>query len=187
MPELPAQITHIMLGINDAYGFFESSPDGPHGNWLTPEEYGERLRLLVERSPGLVFVSVSPPLADTITGLVVERLRVYRDVVLSLVDDYRRVELGVDFHELLDPHTDMHGCHPNTRGHAIMADALEESVLSRLPMRALARYRHSNRFKRGGRHGKHIAAVSGRGSGAALPLLAIEDVGSPCEVFPQGD
>ena len=191
VPELPAQITHILLGTNDAYGFFEWFPDGRHGDWLTAAEYEERLRLLIERSPGLVFVSTPPPLAYTITGPVTERLRAYRDVVLSVVDDYKSVELGVDFHELLDRHTEVVGCHPNTEGHAVMADALEESVLSQVPMRALARYKHSKRFTRETtppqRGGKHIVGAPERSRKAPIPFFAIEDVGSPCETFPQGD
>jgi lysophospholipase L1-like esterase len=53
---VPAQITHIMLGTNDSRGVFEFF--GPVPAW----EYELRLRLLVERAPGLVLVSAPPPL-----------------------------------------------------------------------------------------------------------------------------
>ncbi len=36
-PELPASITHILLGTNDAVGFFEFFPDGAMGNFVPPE------------------------------------------------------------------------------------------------------------------------------------------------------
>jgi hypothetical protein len=202
-PELPAQITHIMLGTNDSYGFFEWFPDGTHGNWLTPGEYEERLRILIERSPGFIFVSSPPPLAETITGPVTERLSAYRDVVLSVVADYRRVELGVDFHELLDRRTDMDGCHPNTDAHVIMADALEKRVLLNLPIRSLSRYKRHKHYRRGRDHkrrkrftlkalrprnpNKHIANDPEHTGMSSIPSLALEDIGTACEAFPQAD
>lgn len=133
-PELPAQITHVMLGTNGALGFFE------HFGPVSPDEYEWRLRLLVEKAPGLVLVSSPPRNPPRPTGAVDDRLRGYRDAIDRVVDAYPYAEHGVDGYALLDPALDFlpGNIHPNDRGHARLADALERRILELLPPGALS-------------------------------------------------
>jgi lysophospholipase L1-like esterase len=142
-PELPAQITHIMLGTNDALGFFEFFPDGSMGRWVPSEEYASRLRALVERAPGLVLISSPPKNPAELSGPVDDRLRAYRDAIDAMVGEYRYAAQGVDFYALLDPDNDLLGVHPNDRGHARMADELERRILHLLPKGALSPCRNA--------------------------------------------
>lgn len=141
-PELPAAITHILLGTNDTLGFFEFFPDGSMGNFVAPEEYEIRLRALVDRAPGLVLLSTPPRNLGALSGPVDDRLRAYRDAVLAIADESRRVALGVDVYALLDPASDFADAHPNDRGHARIADELERRILALLPRGALSRCRN---------------------------------------------
>jgi lysophospholipase L1-like esterase len=134
-PELPAQITHVMLGTNGARGgrfeFF-----GP----ISPPEYEARLRMLVERAPGLVLISSAPVSAARPYGAIDDRLRGYRDAIALIVSEYEYAEHGVDAYALLDPRSDFvaDGIHPNDQGHTRIADELERQLLLLLPRGSLS-------------------------------------------------
>ena len=132
-PELPAQMTHILLGTNDALGFFEFAP-------VSPFEYYLRLRVLLERAPGLVLISTPPVQPKRRSGVVDDRLRGYREAIDILVAERAYVEHGVDTYGLLDPATDFAngGIHPNDRGHTRIADELERRILQLLPRGSLS-------------------------------------------------
>jgi lysophospholipase L1-like esterase len=142
-PNLPAAMTHVLLGTNDSVGIFEwgaDEPGGPvhHGFVVSPEEYDARLRELIDRIDGWVFLSVPPVRTDGQPPEVADRLLAYRQVVLDIVESEPQVLLGVDLQELLDPETDFQeGIHPNTLGHAKIADALEQSILASTPFRRI--------------------------------------------------
>lgn len=142
-PELPAQITHLSLGTNDATGFFEFLPDGRMGWWVPPDEYASRLRTLVERSPGLVLVSPPPRFPSYLSGPIDERLRAYRDAIDTIVGEYPFAFEGVDLYTLLDLDNDFVGVHPNDRGNLRIADALERRILELLPRGALSPCKNS--------------------------------------------
>jgi len=126
-PELPAQITHVMLGTNDALGYIENL------GWVSPSEYESRLRLFVDRAPGLVLISSPPKNPKHPSDVVDDRLRGYREAIDVVVAEYAYVEHGVDSYSLLDPEGDFAGIHPNDRGHTRIADELERRILMRLP------------------------------------------------------
>lgn len=137
-PELPVHITHILLGTNDALGFFEFFPDTLMGRFVPPDEYAERIRVLVARATGLVILSTPPPNPLHSSDEVDERLRAYIDVLHEVATESDRVAFGADFYSLLDPDSDMDGIHPNDRGYARMADELERRILATIPRGALA-------------------------------------------------
>jgi lysophospholipase L1-like esterase len=169
-PELPAHITHVMLGTNDAVGFLEPVVAG--ARWVSPEEYEFRLRTLVERSPGLVLLSSPPRVPLSPTGRRDERLQAYRGIVLYIVEDYWYVELGGDFYWILDPSSDLDGVHPNDAGHAKMADELERRILAVLPRGALSPCRNSvacERFEFLPRYRHTRTTTSHRGEGGRSP------------------
>jgi lysophospholipase L1-like esterase len=153
-PQLPAKMTHIMLGANDATGFFESIFINPHGRFVSKREYGVRLRELVARAPGVVLLSAPAPNASHPSGPVDDRLRDYREVVSRIVEEDARVLDGVDFYALLDLTLDMDGVHPNDRGHARMADALELRMLEIMPVEALGRCKGRSACREGRSHSK---------------------------------
>ena len=128
VPDLPAQITHVMLGINDALGFSEPAP-------VSPAEYEIRLRVLIERAPGLVLISTPPVNPNRPSGVEDGRLRGYREAIGILVAESAYVEHGVDSYRLLDPAMDFANgdIHPNDRGHTRIADELERRILQLLP------------------------------------------------------
>lgn len=99
---------------------------------LLGERFGEfelRMRLLVARAPGLVLISTPPRRRQSDASL-----ESYREIIFEIVESTRRVELGADFYQILDPFSDLpDGIHPDDRGHARMADALERRLLELFP------------------------------------------------------
>jgi len=136
-PELPARLFHIMLGTNDATGFFELFPDDTMGRWVSPDEFELRLRSLVDRATDLVLISTPPKNFFELTGPADDRLLAYRERIFTVVESNAHAELGADVYDLLDPTTDLDGVHPNDRGHSIIADELERQILNVLRSRRL--------------------------------------------------
>ena len=126
-PEFPADIVTILLGTNDSVGFFLDQPT-PLG------DYEDLMREIVDGifAGGVSDVilmtpprgNVSPPAATLLAG--------YREEIALICADTLGVLCGPDLHELLDPALDFAfgDIHPNAAGHAKIAAALGDAILS---------------------------------------------------------
>lgn len=114
-PHEDADIVHILLGTNDATGFFESGPV-PASEWLGNVE------LLSSRFSGDVVVSFPPPLPDPASDAQA-RIDAYASLLAArALDGDAPFRLGADFSQLSRALLD--GVHPANAGHAWMAEQL---------------------------------------------------------------
>jgi lysophospholipase L1-like esterase len=127
-PELPADIVSIMLGTNDALGFWIGAP-------ATEEIYRNALTALIDETlefgANTILLATPPPFpGDRPEGNAL--LRDYRAVVIDLCSTLEGVVCGPDINSLLDAEAHFNGdnIHPNSLGHAAIADAFYDSVLS---------------------------------------------------------
>jgi lysophospholipase L1-like esterase len=127
-PELPSEIATLMLGLNDALGFF--LPDR-----VTPEAYEANLREILD---GLFaggvshIILMSPPTPAATESLSDEYLIPYRDSVFAICRGTVGVLCGPDLQLLLDADLDFApgDIHPNGGGHEKIANALSRKVLA---------------------------------------------------------
>lgn len=118
---LPADVVTVLLGTNDAVGFFLDEPT-PVSDW---DAYmRDILDALFERDVGVVLL-MSAPIANLGDGAAA-LARGYRDRVMEICTELPAVLCGPDLIELLDPETDFApgDVHPNASGHAKIAEAV---------------------------------------------------------------
>jgi len=123
-PELPADVATILLGTNDALGFFEPEP-------VDPADYGDALAELafglLADGASHVLLLTPPPQFDPFADF---RLAGYRDAVLALCGGADPgIVCGPDLFTLLDASDfDAGNVHPRLSGHTKIADALHAGV-----------------------------------------------------------
>lgn len=127
-PELPADIATLMLGLNDALGFFLPGP-------ITPADYEANLREIVDAifDGGVSHVVLmSPPTPRSAEHLWDDYLIPYRDAVFTYCKGTVGVVCGPDLQQLLDADLDFESgdIHPNGTGHAKIAQALYTRILA---------------------------------------------------------
>lgn len=123
LPLLPADVVTVMLGTNDATGFFEPSP-------TDPVDYRQAMDAIVANlladGAGTVMLLPPPPQCP---GASMDLVMQYRDEVLDLCTTTAGVVCGPDVTTLLGP-ADFDGCdvHPDASGHEAIADALVDAL-----------------------------------------------------------
>jgi len=126
-PNLPADVVTIMLGTNDATGFFEPAP-------ISPDEYRDNLANLVTNllndGAGQVLLMPPPPMCESTKADAVMRLESYRTIVKTMCRTRKGVVCGPDVYTLLDE-DDFQGCdvHPNGLGHRTLGIAVATMIL----------------------------------------------------------
>lgn len=128
-PHLPAEVVTVLLGTNDAFGFFEES--GP----IPPEQYGSSLReitmnllrdgveQIVLMTPPRIFGAPNPETNARLSG--------YREQIRLLCgaspDD--AIVCGPDLQQQMRPeHFAAQSLHPNAAGHALIARELCDAL-----------------------------------------------------------
>ena len=126
-PNLPADVVTVLLGTNDATGFFEPAP-------ISPDEYRDNLANLVTNllndGAGQVMLMPPPPMCESTNADVVMRLEAYRTIVGTMCSTRKDVVCGPDVYTLLDE-DDFQGCdvHPNGLGHLTLGIAVATMIL----------------------------------------------------------
>lgn len=126
LPNLPAEMVTIMLGTNDATGFFEPAP-------ITPEQYRENMSdlvtSLINDGAEQVLLMSPPPMCAAADPLTVGRLTAYRLIIKDLCETLPGVICGPDVYTLLNPE-DFAGCdvHPNGVGHQKLGIAVAKAI-----------------------------------------------------------
>jgi lysophospholipase L1-like esterase len=127
LPNLPADIVLVMLGSNDAVGWFEPSP-------VTSDLYLENLDAMLTKifdlgAGRVVLVKPPPQLASDET--VQDRLRSYGSKIDHLCEFAMKVVCGPDLTSLLTAEDfDASNIHPNAVGHDKIAWAVSETIAS---------------------------------------------------------
>jgi lysophospholipase L1-like esterase len=120
-PHMPADFAIIMLGANDATGFFEPDP-------IEPREYRTNLEKLIARTSSDVtrVVLLTPTLDPKADAAVRKRLESYRSAVQDLCSSLDRVLCGPDIQlTVAGPSQDLEGLHPSGLGHRSIAQQLD--------------------------------------------------------------
>jgi lysophospholipase L1-like esterase len=128
-PHMPADLAFIMLGANDAMGFFETNP-------IEPPEYRENLERLIRRlsSDTARIVLVTPTLNPGAREEVRKRLERYRSVVLELCNSLDRVLCGPDIQKTVSgPSEGLAGLHPSEEGHRRIAQQFDDFLTELMP------------------------------------------------------
>jgi lysophospholipase L1-like esterase len=128
LPHVPSHVAVVLLGTNDAVGFFEPVP-------VEVATYGASINEIVWNllTNGVRrVILMTAPDHDWEDPDRVARLAGYRDEILALCADHPRVVCGPDLYGLLDlnVHFEPNDVHPNAAGHARIADDLTDAVLS---------------------------------------------------------
>lgn len=129
-PHLPAALATVMLGTNDATGFFEPQP-------IPPDQYRSNMEALVgqllQDGAEQVLLLTPPPMCATTHPDVVARLEGYRVELAEMCASMAQVVCGPDVYTLLEP-DDFQGCdvHPNGLGHLDIGVALADAVRAAL-------------------------------------------------------
>jgi lysophospholipase L1-like esterase len=126
LPHLPTEIASVMLGTNDAVGFFEPNP-------VSVEAYRYALDEIVTNlfaAGAGTAILMTPPDHIWPDSAVRARLLGYREQVLDICSETSGVVCGPDVFTLLDPELHFEGdnVHPNASGHAIIAQSLYETI-----------------------------------------------------------
>lgn len=129
-PHMPADLAIIMLGANDATGYFESNP-------IEPPEYranlGELIRLAL--SDVRCVVLLTPTLDPKAEEAVRKRLESYRSAVLELCGSLDRVLCGPDIQKTVSgPSQGLDGLHPSDLGHRRIAQQLDHFLTELEPV-----------------------------------------------------
>lgn len=128
-PNLPADVVTVMLGTNDATGFYEPAP-------ISPDAYRSNLANLVNHlfkdGAGKVMLMPPPHMCESASADVVRRLEAYRTIVGTMCNTRAGVVCGPDVYTLLDE-DDFQGCdvHPNGLGHRTLGTAIAEMILGK--------------------------------------------------------
>ncbi|MEN8184194.1 MAG: SGNH/GDSL hydrolase family protein [Myxococcota bacterium] len=125
-PHLPSDLAVVLLGTNDASGFFEPIP-------VEVPSYAAAMNEIVWNllvAPTRHVILMTAPDHDWEDPDRVARLAGYRDEILALCDSHPRIACGPDLHQLLDlgVHFAPGDVHPNADGHATIATELAEVV-----------------------------------------------------------
>lgn len=135
LPHLPADFVTILLGTNDATGYYEPEPNGTP---VPVPTYAAHLQAIVAElqahGAGKVVLMTPPPRCATAPQDIRDRLAGYRAEVLLACITTPGLVCGPDVHALLDPVADFDACnvHPNATGHAKIGLELA-STLQNLP------------------------------------------------------
>jgi lysophospholipase L1-like esterase len=127
LPNVPAEIATVMLGTNDATGFFEPAP-------LTGDAYAANIEAIVDglHAAGVdqVMLMTPPARCTSAPQAVRDRLADYRLRIFTMCLTKPGVVCGPDVYKLLDPVADFASCnvHPNAQGHAKLGNALADAV-----------------------------------------------------------
>ena len=128
LPLLPAEAVLVLLGTNDAIGL---------GGEVEPEEYGRRLAALTEQlleHGARQVVLMAPPFNNYRIKASV-RLQGYGEQVAAICGSRDRVVCGPDlFRELAANDFAGSDLHPNGRGHAKIAAAVEATLREIMPL-----------------------------------------------------
>jgi len=128
-PNLPTAFATVMLGTNDAVGFFEPAP-------IPVETYAAHIADLVAgiRAGGAdhVVLMTPPPRCAGTDPAVIGRLEGYRNQIIAICLTTPGVVCGPDVYTLLDPVVHFASCdvHPNAAGHALLGQALADVITS---------------------------------------------------------
>lgn len=126
-PNLPADVVTVMLGTNDATGFYEPAP-------ISPDAYRTNLANLVTHllndGAGKVMLMPPPHMCESANEDVIRRLEAYRTIVRTMCNTRAGVVCGPDVYTLLNE-DDFQGCdiHPNGLGHRTLGIAIAEMIL----------------------------------------------------------
>jgi lysophospholipase L1-like esterase len=127
VPSLPSEIVLIMLGVNDAIGFFEPIP-------TLPSVYSENLDEMIHRIFDLganQVILVKPTPLFAFDASVQNRLKDYGSVIDSLCATTADVICGPDLLTLLTRNDfERDDLHPNPTGHEKIAMALADGITS---------------------------------------------------------
>jgi len=130
-PYLPVDIATVLLGTNDAVGFFEPVP-------IEVPVYAAAMNeivwnLLADRARWVILMTA--PDHDWADPAAVARLAGYRDEIRALCASHPRVVCGPDLYELLDLELDFApgDVHPNATGHARIASELARTITTGPP------------------------------------------------------
>jgi lysophospholipase L1-like esterase len=127
LPHLPAEIVSIMLGTNDAIGFFEPQPVPVVAYRLALDEIVSN----VFAAGADVVILMTPPDHIWPDPAACDRLTGYRDEVVDICSKTSGVVCGPDVFTLLDPDLDFEGgVHPNAYGHAMIAQSLYQTIVA---------------------------------------------------------
>ncbi len=129
-PQMPADLAIIMLGANDATGYYEANP-------IEPSAYRENLEQLIRVALSDVgrVVLLTPTLNPV--AKEAERLRLvgYRSAVLSLCGSLGRVLCGPDIQKIVSgPSQDLAELHPSELGHRRIAQRLDDFLTELSPV-----------------------------------------------------
>jgi lysophospholipase L1-like esterase len=124
LPELPVDVSVVLLGSNDAHGFLEREP-------ISLEEYAENLRAiaraLLRDGSGRVLLMSAPPTYHRIKRY--RRLMSLRAQVERVCASEPRVACGPNLFDLLAPEDfEPQNLHPNAQGHERIAQALAAAL-----------------------------------------------------------
>jgi len=123
IPALPADVVTVLLGTNDARGFYEPRP-------VSTAEFRAALEAIIEslleHDANTVMLMTAPPRFRPVLD---ERLAEYREVVIALCAARAEVVRGPDLFKLLDDsHFNDGDAHPNDAGHALIAAELARAL-----------------------------------------------------------
>jgi lysophospholipase L1-like esterase len=129
VPSLPSDFVTVMLGTNDALGFFEPAPVLPLAYLANLEEIVANS--LAEGARTIVLMSPPPQCGPSQASFLLDG---YRYHGIDLCTQHPDVLCGVDVYTLLGP-GDFVGCdvHPTQSGHTKIFAALEDVLLAHWP------------------------------------------------------
>lgn len=125
VPLLPADFVAILLGTNDALGYFEPEPVSADAYRAAIEEIAGNL--LADGAGQVLLMTPPPNFRNLFTNHL---LGEYRDEILAACDAPEDAVLcGPDLYSLLTPSDfELDDIHPNGAGHQKIADALRDTI-----------------------------------------------------------
>jgi lysophospholipase L1-like esterase len=125
-PHLPAEIVVILLGTNDAVGYYEERP-------LSPQDYAQAMQELVrrvQRDGGQRILLLGPPPNPLAWSGSVQRLRHYSEALAALAEQEPNVYMGPNLQEFIDleEHFDGRRVHMNAAGHHLVGERVAQAV-----------------------------------------------------------
>jgi lysophospholipase L1-like esterase len=124
LPDLPADVVTLLLGTNDAIGFFEPVPVLPSVYQTAVQEIADNL--LADGADRVLLMTPPPNFWDATAQALLAQ---YRDQVLDICASGGSVVCGPDVFEILRPSDfEVGNIHPNAAGHAKIAAALDVAI-----------------------------------------------------------